>query len=146
MASKGLSDAHNDITRVSQRRVDRHIADHTCHQPVVSIAGPKGLFQQLDAQSFNLVDVLCASKPAVYRSNMTFSRACAYLSRQQCSDRRTGQRFRRQEIETPLPTPLLIPRDSRQDSLLHLFWRAASIQDNPRVSKYSRIVNLGLIN
>src|SRR6516225_6762544 len=49
MTSEGLSNAHNDIARFSQRSIDRHIADHACHQPVVGITGTKRFFQQLDA-------------------------------------------------------------------------------------------------
>src|SRR5437588_12482031 len=48
MTTERLSDAHDDVTRFGKRRIDRQVTKHTRHQPVVGIAGPKGLFQEFD--------------------------------------------------------------------------------------------------
>src|SRR5437588_11639451 len=50
MTTERLSDAHNDITGFGQRRIDCQVAKHARHQPVVGIAGPKGLFQEFETQ------------------------------------------------------------------------------------------------
>src|SRR5437763_17166476 len=44
MTTERLSDAHDDVTRFGQRRIDRQVTKHTRHKPVVGIPGPKSLF------------------------------------------------------------------------------------------------------
>src|SRR5712692_10305597 len=81
MATKGLSNTYNDVARFSQCRIDRHIADHTCHQPLVCIAGTKRFFQEFDTQRFDLINILCAGKPTFHRANMSLSSAGTFFRR-----------------------------------------------------------------
>src|SRR2546423_12820915 len=67
MTTKGLSDAHDDVTGFGESGIDRQVAKHTRHQPVVGIAGTKGLFQEFDTQRFDLVYMPGPCKPAVHR-------------------------------------------------------------------------------
>src|SRR2546421_6996505 len=94
MPPERLSNAHNDIARFAQGCIHCQIANHACHQPVISIASAKGLFQEFDTQRFDLVDMFGACEPAVHRADMPLGSACAYLSRKERSDRRTGGSFR----------------------------------------------------
>src|SRR5207248_11027211 len=70
----------------------------------------------------------------------------AYLGREECPDRRTGWRFRRQEIQTALPAPLFIANNSRKNGFLHLLRRGAGIQNSPCLSKHFRVVDFKLIS
>src|SRR6266480_917972 len=145
MTSERLSDAHDDVTGFGQRRIDRQVAKHARHQPVVGIAGPKGLFQEFDTQRFDLVDMPGACKPAVHRANVSLGSTSAYLSREEGSDRRTRGSFRSQEVQAALSAPLFIASDSGKNGFLHLLRRGAGIQDGLCLSKYGRVVDFKLI-
>src|SRR6266567_2068149 len=56
MAAEGLREAHDDIARFGERRVDRHIADHAGHQSMVNVPCAEDLLEQFDAQGFDLVN------------------------------------------------------------------------------------------
>src|SRR5205807_1491313 len=98
MTPERLSDAHDDVTGFGQRRIDCQVAKHARHQPVVGIAGTKGLFQEFDTQRFDLVYMPGACKPAVHRANMSLGSTSAYLGREEGSDCRTGGSFRSQKV------------------------------------------------
>ena len=145
VAAEGLGQAHDDIARFSKCRVDRHIADHAGYQPVVGVPRAKDLLQQFDAQGFDLVDVLGASKPAVHRADMPFGGADSHLGGEQRAHSWTGGRFRSEQVEALPPSPLLVTLNCRQHCLLHLLRRAAGVQHRPGISKDVGVMHFYLL-
>src|SRR5258708_22252894 len=145
MTPERLSNAHDNVTRFGQRRIARQVSNHARRQPVVCIPGTKRLFQEFDTQSFDLVYMPGAGKPAVHRANMSLGSTSAYLSREECPDRRTGWCFRSKQIQTALPAPLFIAGNGRQNGFLHLLRRVTGIQNSPCLSKHFWVVDFKLI-
>jgi len=63
VAAEGLGHAHDHVSWLGHSVVDRHVAQHAAHQPVVGVAAAEGFLEQLDAQRFDFVDVPGAGAP-----------------------------------------------------------------------------------
>ncbi len=145
MAAEGLRQAHDDIAWFGERGIDRHIADHTCHQSMVSVPRTEDLFEQFDTQCLDLVDVLGTSKPAVHRADVPLGGANADLGGEERSDRRARGRLRSEQIQTLPAAPCLIACHCCQHRLLHLLGRAAGVQDGPGIGEDARIMHFELL-
>ena len=108
---------HDHVTGLGQRVIDRHVAEHAAHQAMVGVIAAEGGFEQLDAQGFDLVDVLGAGKPAVDAPNVPFGCPRPNLGREQGAHHRAGRRFGRQQIETAFAAPFFVPFDGIDDGL-----------------------------
>ena len=115
--AEGLRRRHDHVTGLGQRVIDRHVAEHAAHQAMVGVIAAEGGFEQLDAQGFDLVDVLGAGKPAVDASDVSFGCPRSNFGREQGAHHRAGRRFGRQQIDTAFTAPFFVPFDGIDDGL-----------------------------
>src|SRR6266700_3150521 len=112
---------------------------------MVSVPRTKDLFQQFDAQGFDLVDVLGAGEPAVHRADVPLGGADAHFGGEECSDRWARGRFWGKQVQTLPAAPCLIPCHCCQHRLLHLLGRATGVQDGPGIGEDVRVMHFKLL-
>ncbi len=141
MPAERLGDAHDHVARLGEGGIHGEIADHARHQAVVGIAGAQGALEQLDAEGFDLVDVLGAGEPAVDLADVPFGRARADLGRQQRAHRGAGGRFGREQVDALFAPPPLIALDRGNHGVLHLLAGTARVKHGRGAGEDLRIVD-----